>query len=245
MIDDVSSRYRDALQRGHTAVVKGRPREAIGHYEQAALLAENRPLPLVSMGSVYLQMRRPKEAIKAFDLALRRAPTDVAAMRGMASALEADGSLEESAALARRAAELEAMDRAGQPAETSAHERRQQLEQLITQGCLARAAGDLDRAAAAFHAAAIGYGAQDSFAAALDACLRALEARPGAIDVHFTMAHLYLRRGWIDFGVQRVRLIDRRLGIDADARRRAALLALARDYQALAPEFQQLAASSG
>lgn len=244
MTDDVSDRYREALRRGHVAVVKGRPREAIGHYEEAAHLADNRPLPFVSMGSVYLQMRRPKEAIEAFDEALRRAPNDVTAMRGMAGALEADSRAAASVALARRAAELEAMDRAGHPAGSLVDERRRQLEQHIVDGSSARAAGDLDRAAAAFHAAALGYAAQDSFDAAIDACLRALEARPGAIDVHFTMAYLYLRRGWAELGVQRVLLIDRRLHIDSDARRRTALLALARDYQGLAPELRQLATAA-
>jgi tetratricopeptide (TPR) repeat protein len=244
MSEGVSTQYREALRRGHVAVVKGRPREAIGHYEEAARLADNRPLPYVSMGSVYLQMRRPREAIMAYAEALERAPNDVEAMRGMANALEADGRTTQAAALARRAVELEAMDRAGQPAGAGSDERLRLLEQHVTNGCLARAAGDLDRAAAAFHAAALGYAAQDRSEAAIDACLRALEARPGAIDVHFTMAHLYLRRGWAELGVQRMRLIERRLHIDADARRHAALQALARDYQALAPELQQLAAAS-
>jgi tetratricopeptide (TPR) repeat protein len=244
MTDDVANRYREALQQGHVAVVKGRPREAIGHYQEAARLADDRPLPFVSMASVYLQMRRPKEAITAYDEALRRAPNDVVAMRGMASALEADGRVAESSVVARRAAELEAMDRAGHRGGARVDEQRRQLEQHIVNGSLARAAGDLDRAAAAFHAAALGYAARDEFAAALDACLRALEARPGAIDVHFTMAHLYLRRGWAELGVQRVLLIDRRLHIDSDARRHAALRALARDFRSLAPELQQLAAAS-
>ncbi len=244
MTEDVASRYREALQQGHVAVVKGRPREAIGHYQEAARLADDRPLPFVSMASVYLQMRRPKEAITAYDEALRRAPNDVVAMRGMASALEADGRIAASSALARRAAEIEAMDRAGHGGGARVDEQGRQLEQHIVNGSLARAAGDLDRAAAAFHAAALGYAARDEFAAALDACLRALEARPGAIDVHFTMAHLYLRRGWAELGVQRVLLIDRRLHIDTDARRHSALRALARDFRSLAPELRQLAAAS-
>ena len=77
MSDPVSTRYKDALRRGHVAVVRGRPREAISHYEQAGELVTDRPLPFVSMGNVYLQMREPKEALKAFDEALERAPSDV------------------------------------------------------------------------------------------------------------------------------------------------------------------------
>jgi tetratricopeptide (TPR) repeat protein len=234
--------YREALRHGHVAVVKGRPREAIGHYEEAGRLAGQRPLPFLSMGSVYLQMRRPREAVRAFDEALRRAPGDLQAMRGKVAALEADGKSAEARTLAQHVAELEAMERAGRPDGTSGDARRRELEQLVTEGDQSRAAGDLDQAAAAFGAAASGYAALDSFDAAIDACLRALEARPGAIDVHFTMAHVYLRRGWAELGTQRVTLIDRRLEIDADPRRRAALQALARDFRGLAPELEQLAA---
>lgn len=244
MTDEIPSRYREALQRGHAAVVKGRPREAVGHYQEAARLADDRPLPYVSMGSVYLRMRQPRDAITAFGEALRRAPGDIDALRGLASALESEGRTTEAAALQRRASELEAMTRAGRPTRSAADEQRRQLEQHVTNGCQARAVGDLDRAVAAFHAAAIGYAREGSFEAAIDACLRALEARPGAIDVHFAMAELYLRRGWAELGIQRVRLIEQRLRVDPDPRRRASLLAMARDHQAVAPELRQLAASS-
>ncbi|HKZ91432.1 MAG TPA: tetratricopeptide repeat protein [Candidatus Limnocylindrales bacterium] len=243
MTDQAPDAYREALRRGHVAVVKGRPREAISHYEEAGRLARQRPLPFVSMGSVYLQMRQPREAIRAFDEALRRAPSDVSAMRGKAAALEADGRLAAATALTQRSAELEAMERAGRGSRDGRHELRRELEARVAEGHQARAAGDLDRAAAAFHLAAIGYAGQDGFDAAMDACLRALEARPGAIDVHFTLAHLYLRRGWTEHGVQRVMLIERRLDIDADPRRRSALQALAHDYQALAPELERLASA--
>jgi tetratricopeptide (TPR) repeat protein len=243
MSDPVPDAYRETLRRGHVAVVKGRPREAIAHYEEAGRLAPQRPLPYVSIGSIYLQLRHPREAIAAFDEALRRAPGDVDAMRGKIAALEAAGQSEAATTLARRSAELDAMDRAGRGAATSDEERRRELEERIAEGHQARAAGELDRAASAFHAAAIGYAAEDHFEAAIDACLRALEARPGAIDVHFTMAHLYLRRGWAELAVQRVLLIDERLDIDADPRRRSALRALARDYRALAPELELLAAA--
>jgi lipopolysaccharide biosynthesis regulator YciM len=91
----------------------------------------------------------------------------------------------------------------------------------------------------------MGYAAEGIFDAALDACLRAVEASPGSIDVHFTMAHLYLLRGWASHAVQRVRLIDHRLAIDADPRRRAALQALARDFRSLSPELEAIASASG
>ena len=110
-------------------------------------------------------------------------------------------------------------------------------------GAAARATGDVDTACAAYLTAANGYSAANDFNAALDACLRALEARPGNIDVHFTMAVMYLRRGWGDLGAQRVTLIERRLDVDNDPRRRAALHALARDHRVLSPELERIAAT--
>jgi tetratricopeptide (TPR) repeat protein len=244
MTDQAADRYREALRRGHLAVARGRPREAIAHYQEAAGLAEHRSLPLVAMASVHLQMRQPREAIRACDEALKRAPGDVAAMRGKAAALEADGRAAEASVIARRAAELESMERAGRPGGVAVDGPNRDPELLVMEGIEARAANELDRCAAAFHAAALRFAASDALDAAIDACLRALEACPGAIDVHFTMAHLYLRRGWSDLAVQRVTLIDHRLAVDADPRRQAALQALARDYRSLAPELERLANSS-
>jgi hypothetical protein len=56
------------------------------------------------------------------------------------------------------------------------------------------------------------------------------------------MAMLYLRRGWIELGVQRAMLIARRLEIDDDPLRRNALGALAHDFRTRAPELERLAA---
>jgi tetratricopeptide (TPR) repeat protein len=242
MMEHEADGYREALRRGHVAVVKGRPREAIGHYEEASRLAGGRPLPYTAMASVYLRMRKPREAIGAFDEALRRAPNDVAALRGKASAMAAEGHVAEATALARKADEVEGMARAGQSGPVS-DELIRELEGHVSEGDRARAAGDLDRATASYHTAAIGYARGDHAASALDACLRALEARPGAIDVHFTMAQLYLRLGWADLGVQRILLIERRLEVDEDPRRRTAVRALAREHRALSPELEQLAAA--
>jgi tetratricopeptide (TPR) repeat protein len=235
--------YREALRQGHVAILRGRPRVAIGHYQEAGRLAGGRPLPYTAMGSVYLQMRQSREALEAFDEALRRAPNDIGALRGKASALEADGRTAEAVALAKRADEVEAMERAGRGGAVSDDALRQ-LETGIAEGERARSAGDLDRATAAYHAAAIGYARTDHVMTALDACLRALEANPGAIDVHFTMAQLYFRAGWTDLAVQRVLLLDHRLDVDADPRRRAAVRALARDHRAQSPELERLAAAA-
>jgi tetratricopeptide (TPR) repeat protein len=244
MSDTISTRYKDALQRGHVAVLKGRPREAISHYGEAAELVPGRPLPFVAMGKVYLQMRQPREAGEAFDKALERAPSDLEAMRGKAAALQASGHEEQAEALLARAAELEAMARAGERHRDAAGLGALDLERHITNGAAARAAGELDIAAAAYLTAANGFAAINDLDAAIDACLRALEARPGNIDVHFTMTMLYLRRGWAELGEQRAVLIERRLEVDDDPRRRAALHALARDFRSLGPELERLAAAS-
>ena len=204
MTDAISAQYKEALRRGHMAVVKGRPKEAVQHYEEAGRLAGQRPLPFTSMGSVYLQMRKPQEALRAYDEALRRAPRDLEAMRGRARALAADGRKREAQAEAQRADELEAMQLAGQQAGAAVDRRGAALEKLVTEGSQARIGGDIDGAVRAYLEAAQGFERQNSFDAALDACYRALEARPGDIDVHLAMAAMYLRRGWRAHGVERV-----------------------------------------
>ncbi len=242
MSDPVSIRYKDALRRGHLAVVKGRPREAIGHYQEAAELVPDRPLPFVAIGNIYLRMQEPKAALKVFDQALERSPSDVEAMKGKAAALAAGGQGLEAGALRSRAAELEAMAGPGHSRSRVTDARSLELERHISNGAAAHAAGDLDVAAAACLTAANGFAAVNDFDAAIDACLRGLAARPGNIDLHFVMAMLYLRLGWRELGVQRALLIERRLDLDDDRLRRNALAALARDFRTLSPELERLAA---
>jgi len=119
MADPVFERYKEALKQGHMAVLKGRHKDALAHYQEAASLADHRALPFVSMGSVLLQMGRAQDAIAAYDEALARAPTDPQALSGKASALLAAGRREESADLTQRVAELEA-DRVRERAEQKA-----------------------------------------------------------------------------------------------------------------------------
>jgi len=244
MSDPVSVRYKDALQRGHVAVVKGRPREAISHYQEAASLVPDRPLPYIRIGHVYLGMEQPGPALEAFEAALERAPTDREALEGKAAALSTSGRLEEAGAARSRAVQIEAMERAARPHRQPADPQLLAIEQHVINGVAARAAGDLGVASAAFLAAANGYVTINDFDAAIDACLRGLEARPGNIDIHFVMAMLYLRRGWVELGVQRALLIARRLDIDDDPLRRNALAALARDFRTLSPELERLASSA-
>jgi Tfp pilus assembly protein PilF len=242
MSDSVSTRYKEALRRGHMSVVKGRPREAIKHYREAGELVPERPLPFVSIGYIHLRMRDPRDALEAFDEALEREPNDLEALRGRAAALEAAGDARQAGTVRARIAQLEVRTRTGQRSYAPVDRRALELERHVSNGAAARAAGDTATASAAYLAAANGFAAANDFDAAMDACLRALEAHPGNIDVHFTMAVLYLRRGWAGLGAQRAMLIAHRLDVDDDPRRRAALHALARDFRGLAPELERLAA---
>ncbi len=243
MTDPVSMRYKDALQRGHVAVVRGRPREAIGHYREAGELAPERPLPYVRMGEVFLEMREAREAVAAFDEALRRAPTDPIALHGKAAAMAAVGQRDEARALHARAAELEVAEQASHVGRRRVDPRLAEMERHVVNGASARRARELGIAAAAYLTAANGYTAVGQLDAAIDACLSGLAAQPGNIDIHFVMTMLYLRQGWIDLGVQRARLIEQRLDIDDDKLRRNALSALARDFRTRSPELERLAAA--
>ncbi len=187
-------------------------------------------------------MEQPKEAVQAFDEALKRAPSDIAAMRGKAAALAAGGRTAEARDVGVRASELEAMERAGRGGRGEADPRLLEIERHVTNGAVARAKGDLGIAAAAYLTAANGFAAVNDYDGALDACLRGLEAQPGNIDIHFVMTMLYLRQGWTELGVQRAKLIKHRLDIDDDPRRRNALMALAGDFRKHAPELERLAA---
>jgi len=243
MSDAVSVRYKEALQRGHVAVVKGMPREAIGHYEQAAALVPERPLPYTRIGHIYLQMEQPHPALAAFEAALERAPADQDALEGKAAALAASGRSAEAGETRSRAAQMAARDQRGSSRRRLADPRLREIERHVINGADARAAGDVGVASAAYLTAANGYVAIDDFDAAIDACLRGLEAWPGNLDIHFVMTMLYLRRGWIDLGVERAVLIEQRLDIDDDRLRRNALAALARDYRTRSPELERIATS--
>lgn len=244
MSDPVSVRYKDALQRGHVAAVKGLPREAIGHYQQAAALVPERPLPHVRIGHICLQMEQPSEALAAFEAALGRAPADQDALGGKAAALAASGRSDEADQARERAAQLAARHQVGRTRRRPADPRLLEIERHIINGAAARSAGDTGVASAAYLTAANAYVAIDDFDAAIDACLRGLEARPGNLDIHFVMAMLYLRHGWVELGVQRVVLIQHRLDIDDDKLRRNALAALARDYRTRSPELERVATAA-
>ncbi|MDQ3447718.1 MAG: hypothetical protein M3432_00880 [Chloroflexota bacterium] len=51
MSDPLFERYKDALKQGHLALLRGKPKEALQRYTEAAALADHRALPYLSMGS--------------------------------------------------------------------------------------------------------------------------------------------------------------------------------------------------
>jgi tetratricopeptide (TPR) repeat protein len=91
MTDALYERYKDALRRGHVAAQRSRFDEALAAYGEATRLAPDRPLPLVSIGSVLVRLGKWTEAMAAFDKALEKVPTDEPALRGRADALLAVG----------------------------------------------------------------------------------------------------------------------------------------------------------
>lgn len=112
MTEALYERYKDALRRGHVAASRSRYDLALDAYGEAAQLAPDRALPLVSIGSVLVRLGRTDEALAAYDAALERAPSDEAALRARIDLLEATGDrLEAAATLDRLAALLDAADR--------------------------------------------------------------------------------------------------------------------------------------
>jgi tetratricopeptide (TPR) repeat protein len=247
MADPVFERYKEALKQGHMAMLKGRHKEALAAYQEAASLADHRALPFVSMGSVLLQMGRPQEAIAAYDEALARAPTDPQALSGKASALLASGRREESADLTQRVAELEAdrvRERAEQKASAQAAAWGGGPERLVAAAEAARRDGQREGAVEGFVAAAAGYQQLGQLDAALDACQRALGVWLGAPAAHLQMARIYFQRGWRDRGVERLLLLARLLTLTDDPATRDGVRELARIHQGTESRLAVIAAGN-
>ncbi len=94
-------RYKEALRRGHVAVLRERFDAAIDAYGEAASIAPDRALPHTAIGGVLVSMTRLTDALTAYDRAVALAPRDEAALRGRADVL---------ASLGRRAEAAEALD---------------------------------------------------------------------------------------------------------------------------------------
>jgi tetratricopeptide (TPR) repeat protein len=79
--------YKDALRQGHVAALQGRLDAALVAYGEAARLAPERALPLVSIAGIHLRIGDTAAALDAFDAAIDRAPRDEAALAGRADVL--------------------------------------------------------------------------------------------------------------------------------------------------------------
>ena len=88
---DLFQRYKDALRRGHVAVLRGRLEEALGFYQEATRLAPERALPYTSLGGVHLRLDNLDAALAAYDEALGRVVRDETALAGRAEALARSG----------------------------------------------------------------------------------------------------------------------------------------------------------
>ena len=122
---DLFEEYKEALKKGHVAVLRGELDDAITSYRVAARIAPDRPLPYSSLGGVLLRLGRTAEAVEAYEEATRRGPTDETALGGQADALLAAGRRAEAAELLDRLARIQV-------------EKGRQAEGLATRG-LARA----------------------------------------------------------------------------------------------------------
>jgi tetratricopeptide (TPR) repeat protein len=133
-------RYKDALKRGHVASLRGRLDEALDAYAEASTIASDRPAPHTSAGTALLRARRPAEALRYYDVALRLAPRDEAALLGRAQSLAELGRRPEAADTFDSLAEVraaggvlaDAVDAARRGLELAeGRERRRMLERLI------------------------------------------------------------------------------------------------------------------
>jgi len=80
--------YKEALRRGHVAVLQGRLDDALEAYREASGHAPERPLPYTSLASVLHRLGRPNEALAAYDRALDRSADDEGALRARQAIVE-------------------------------------------------------------------------------------------------------------------------------------------------------------
>jgi tetratricopeptide (TPR) repeat protein len=214
-MDDVFTRYREALRLGHQQAAEGHYKDALSHYRTAAQLAGERALPHVFAGGMLVRLGRAKEALKAYDHALEMEPDDLAALTGRAAALLAIGRRGEAAQVQRRVAQLRAGE-ATPPEPLATETAPVGAEALLLAGWQARDRGADEAAIEAWLAESREHARDEHFEAALDACLRALSLAPGAPRIHVELARIYFKRGWRELAVERVTLLERLLALEPD-----------------------------
>src|ERR1051326_3421173 len=68
--------YKDALRRGHVALLNDELATALEAYTEAASLVPDRPLPWASIAAVLARLGRGEESIAPYDRAISLAPDD-------------------------------------------------------------------------------------------------------------------------------------------------------------------------
>ena len=243
-MDDVYARYREALRLGHQEAAEGRFAEALRHYQVAADVAADRALPHIAIGGMHLRLGRAKDALTAYDRALRAEPQNLDALGGRAAALLANGRRDEAARVrkqisdARHAADSpEAQSGDGSPMSSA--------DTLHAAGEAALRAGKGEAAIDAFLAESAEHTMVGHLDAALDASLGALAVSPGSARIHLELTRLYFRRGWTDKAVERALLLDRLLGLEPDDAIHAELRQLAAENAAVDERLSELANRPG
>jgi tetratricopeptide (TPR) repeat protein len=79
--------YKDALRRGHVALLGDELDAALEAYREAAGLVPERPLPYVSIGTVLARLGQGEAALAAFDRALAIAPDEESTLQARAALL--------------------------------------------------------------------------------------------------------------------------------------------------------------
>ena len=214
-MDDLYTRYREALRLGHDEAAEGRFGEALRHYQTAAELAGDRALPHVGMGGMLLRLGRARDALAAYERALRAEPANLDALTGRAATLLAAGRRGEAARVRQQVSDLRRSAEApSAPAMDATPMSR--ADTLHAAGEEAMRAGRHEAAIDAWLAESGEHATEGHLDAALDASLWALGVAPGAPRIHLELCRLYLRRGWTDQGVERALLLDRLLALQPD-----------------------------
>jgi tetratricopeptide (TPR) repeat protein len=241
--------YKDALRRGHVALLGDEPEAALAAYREAATLVPDRPLPHASIGTVLARLGRRDEALESFDRALAIAPGDDATLQARAVLLDemataAAGATATASATTPAGPETVPADVAGGPAAAGVEWPaidlpsppppplvgpppdpailQAEAEAFVDAGD-PKSARDPLLLAMAVHREA---GRVD---AALDACLQLLAIAPGDARVHLAIANLQLDRGWRSVATEKIELLLRLTSLSGDTQAEADVHLLAAD----------------
>lgn len=254
MTQPLFEQYKDALRRGHAALLEGRLDEAVTAYAAAAHLVPDRALPHASAAAALVQLGRPAEALEALDRALALVPDDEATLRARATVLrelgrdaEAAADLERLAAVLASGRQDEALRAARRAADLAPSDARRALVERLASEVSVEAAADpprdpevlvVDAAAmlASGSAADAREGLLEAVAvhraagrpdAALDVCFALLEIAPGDPAVHLAIANVQLDRGWQALAAEKIRLLLQLTTLTGDTQAAADTHALA------------------